>query len=472
MEATDPTRPTIPVVEEVRVNVALETSTAPLPSTTNAHVTGTILVDGAATFVGNVSVGGVLTADQLDSDITLSPVLATGGSSPKTLAAHLSRVDVDGGPIPVLATGTTVPRSMADIAGDTINLKAVGCACNGASNDYAALVALIASIGSSYVTVVVPDRCHTDTSVTFHPNTTLRFEGRGCFTGSVVKYSGLAVYSAGGVLGGQVGSHAPWAFGSYQSGAAPGSDQYLNDVLFWKYNADPANGDAKFSTSHCSWVEQTETHFGGYVMTLGFEKHWTYVSADGLTSYRPMNFGVDYATHTASLNWLLGQWSIRNRLATSNPVLFLDTTIGAERFWFQPADNSKVFNIDALGNVSVGGYINAPNGVIVAKRLTGSVAVLPYSASITPEPNAGMVLTLGVTDANAFTVNVPSGGLGTGRIFTIIISNLSGGAMYASSPFVGGYRTAAWVAPAPGYRVAITFVDVGNIIEISRVVSG
>jgi hypothetical protein len=32
LDATDPTRPTIPVVEEVRVNVALETSTAALPS--------------------------------------------------------------------------------------------------------------------------------------------------------------------------------------------------------------------------------------------------------------------------------------------------------------------------------------------------------------------------------------------------------------------------------------------------------
>jgi hypothetical protein len=32
LDATDPGRPTVPVVEEVRVNVARETSTAPLPS--------------------------------------------------------------------------------------------------------------------------------------------------------------------------------------------------------------------------------------------------------------------------------------------------------------------------------------------------------------------------------------------------------------------------------------------------------
>jgi hypothetical protein len=76
--ATDPTRPTVPVVEEVRVNVALESSSTPLPAVVNAHVTGTILVDGAATFVGPVTVGGVLTATSLDADVSLSPVLATG----------------------------------------------------------------------------------------------------------------------------------------------------------------------------------------------------------------------------------------------------------------------------------------------------------------------------------------------------------------------------------------------------------
>jgi hypothetical protein len=55
------------------------------------------------------------------ANVGLAPLLATGGSDIKTVAAHLARVDVDGGPIPVLATGATTARTMADVAADSIH---------------------------------------------------------------------------------------------------------------------------------------------------------------------------------------------------------------------------------------------------------------------------------------------------------------------------------------------------------------
>jgi hypothetical protein len=122
--ATDPTRPTVPVVEEVRVNVALESSSTPLPAVVNAHVTGTILVDGAATFVGPVTVGGVLTATSLAADVSLSPVTATGTTTARTLAArnadHLNILDFGADPTGVSDSAAAIQACIdaAMTAGD------------------------------------------------------------------------------------------------------------------------------------------------------------------------------------------------------------------------------------------------------------------------------------------------------------------------------------------------------------------
>jgi hypothetical protein len=146
LDATDPTRPTVPVTEEVRVNVALETSTSSLPATVNAHVTGTILVDGAATFVGDVSVGGILNVDQIRISGSAPPenlpaeTAARQAADAAIIASGAMPANV--GLAPVIAAGTTEARTVAARAADAVNAEDDGMLADSMLSATANVVAL------------------------------------------------------------------------------------------------------------------------------------------------------------------------------------------------------------------------------------------------------------------------------------------------------------------------------------------
>jgi hypothetical protein len=94
---------------------------------------------------------------------------------------------------------------------------------------------------------------------------------------------------------------------------------------------------------------------------------------------------------------------------------------------------------------------------------------ITYSASMTPNAWNGNEFVITATNANAFTINDPTGGTSTtGQRITIRIKNTSGGALGAAT-WGAGYKMAAWTNPATGNSRAIDFqYDGASWVEVSR----
>lgn len=80
------------------------------------------------------------------------------------------------------------------------------------------------------------------------------------------------------------------------------------------------------SASHPRWGENIEVFYvtGGGQRLI--EKNWNYTSIDGLTAYRPFQFGLDIDTHNVRLDQLYGSFRIGHRLggAGNRPQYQLD----------------------------------------------------------------------------------------------------------------------------------------------------
>ena len=73
---------------------------------------------------------------------------------------------------------------------DVINARSYGVTCDGATNDYTTLTALLATVGARKVTLLIPGNCVVGTSITIPSTMLVRFEAGGSFSGAgVVTYT-------------------------------------------------------------------------------------------------------------------------------------------------------------------------------------------------------------------------------------------------------------------------------------------
>lgn len=104
---------------------------------------------------------------------------------------------------------------------------------------------------------------------------------------------------------------------------------------------------------------------------------------------------------------------------------------------------------------------------VYVQRNIGKIAVVTYSASMTPNAALGEYQQITVTNGTAFTVNAPINPL-TGQIMRLLFKNTSGGAMGAVT-MNAVFKMPAFVAPANGFNRTYEYLyDGTNWIEIDR----
>jgi hypothetical protein len=155
--------------------------------------------------------------------------------------------------------------------------------------------------------------------------------------------------------------------------------------------------------------------------------------------------------------------SLRGNFATSGTAIAAKiinatalTTAGDKivSFYSDNATTERAY-IDYLGNIKTGSWAT-------------NIAVITYSASMTPDSSLGSIQTITATNATAFTINAPTNPL-TGREMSIRVINTSGGAL-GGATWNGVFKMAAWVQPASATSTTITFYyDGTSWYEIGRV---
>jgi peptidoglycan/xylan/chitin deacetylase (PgdA/CDA1 family) len=96
----------------------------------------------------------------------------------------------------VTASGSTTARTLAARFSDVVNVRDNALACDGATDDTAALTALLARLGTTPATIVVPGPCVVNSNVTIPAVQPVRMEGNGAFVGT-----GIVTYQPWGVTG-------------------------------------------------------------------------------------------------------------------------------------------------------------------------------------------------------------------------------------------------------------------------------
>jgi hypothetical protein len=137
-----------------------------------------------------------INADRARLDTAESSISSHGGrltTAEAAVAAHGNMLD---GTEPinaakVQATSSTTARPLDERFADEIHLKDFGAACDGATNDRAALVAAIAAIGAADKALVLHGTCNVlPPVVTIPANITVRVAGGGGFTGGGAALTG------------------------------------------------------------------------------------------------------------------------------------------------------------------------------------------------------------------------------------------------------------------------------------------
>jgi hypothetical protein len=255
---------------------------------------------------------------------------------------------INGNALLITATGSTTARTAGARAADLVNLLDNGCVCDGVTNDYAALAALVARLGATAKTIVVPGPCKVNTAITLPQHWRIRFEGDGHFMGPV-SYSGMAF------LPPEASNAFPlrsmFAFSAYAAAAQSDPNYGYDDIYHFTYNRDPANGDAAFSADEPQWTEQIESRYiPGAPTTHKFEKHWTYTAIDRGTTYRPFNFDVNLTTHKAIFTWLTQNFTVAAPETQQTPVFSVWTESPNEYVKVSMGGIDRL-NVGALGNI-------------------------------------------------------------------------------------------------------------------------
>jgi hypothetical protein len=136
------------------------------------------------------------------------------------------------GSVLVTATGSPTARTLAQRAADVENVLDFGCVCDGITDNFVALAAMVTSIGTTAKTIIVPGPCLSSGSVAIPRTAPVRFEGSGRLIGPVTYWTlpvlmgltasdidAIQLYSGGGTTldGLTVGQRVPSAATAFQA---------------------------------------------------------------------------------------------------------------------------------------------------------------------------------------------------------------------------------------------------------------
>lgn len=109
------------------------------------------------------------------------PAPKTDANPPQGLPSELDAADIN-----------NINSALGDLrthASGWVNLKTYGAVCDGVTDDYPAIVAAVAALGTTSATLLVPGTTRVNTSITIPPTLPVRFEGNAIFLGAVVTYT-------------------------------------------------------------------------------------------------------------------------------------------------------------------------------------------------------------------------------------------------------------------------------------------
>lgn len=104
------------------------------------------------------------------------PAPKTDANPPQGLPSELDAADIN-----------NINSALGDLrthASGWVNLKTYGAVCDGVTDDYPALSAMVAALGTTPATVIVPSTTRVNTNITIPATLPVRLEGGAAFTGS------------------------------------------------------------------------------------------------------------------------------------------------------------------------------------------------------------------------------------------------------------------------------------------------
>lgn len=162
-----------------------------------------------------------------------------------------------------------------------------------------------------------------------------------------------------------------------------------------------------------------------------------------------------------------------NQLGTGSPRTFYVGTIGNSGLIFR-TNNGDRWAVQATGHFTPQTDVTYDIGTasffakdLYYRRKITKIAVIAYSASMTPDASLGDMQQITITNGTAFTINAPTNPL-TGQWLEIMIRNTSGGAAGVAT-WNAVFKMVAWTQPATANSRSITFrYDGTNWVETSR----
>lgn len=227
-----------------------------------------------------------------------------------------------------------------------------------------------------------------------------------------------------------------------------------------------------------NWTSTTDAVAGTIDLTLGRDAANTLAQRNGTNA---QTFRL-YGTFTDSSNYeRLGLFynGTQYRIATQQAgtgaakALQLGTEgtaainflIGGTTTWNITTSGHMTLTTDATYDVGAAGA-NRPR-TIYHMRSAPAIATVTYSASMTPDAQAGNIQVITATNGTAFTINAPSNPA-SGQQMTMRIRNTSGGALGAAT-WNAVFKMVAWTNPGNGNSRAIEFYyDGTNWVETYR----
>lgn len=139
---------------------------------------------------------------------------------------------------------------------------------------------------------------------------------------------------------------------------------------------------------------------------------------------------------------------------TTADILLRDSVGVADDITIKNVSGDLIFRLEATGDAIQ--VKKTTRRVQLTKALALSKVNVAYSASITPDSDAGNIFQVFASTGVAFTINAPVGTLTDGQEITIRISNTSGGALGVVT-WNAAFKMATWSNPANGSGRCITF---------------
>ena len=366
-------------------------------------------------------------------------------------------------------------------ANNQVNVKTYGAVCDGVTNDGPALVAMLASIGSTKTTVIVPGVTLTNSNLTFPTTCCLRFEEGAKFTGT-----GTITVSGSLSAPSRLRLVPPEALT-----AGPPSMFYIEDTAT---DAD-YNGDFLTIKSNNPALPRDVlrlTRLGGFLI-------WDWLAVAPQTNrllHTPGNGAmlsvasdlgasgttVAIVTNPTQHDFIqINGYNAAGFDSATRKFTFADTNVGgsydsAGLLVFGPKSSSYAALKNSAGVLEVRNGLDNGYGGFKAQyaSFANSVAWGQLSASPTNggsvTPNGGSANSFNYTcgaGVAAFTINAPTNIQTTGQEFTFIIRNNSGGAL--TTTWNAAFKMAAWVDPGNGFQAGIRFIYNGTKwVEVHR----